>query len=118
MFDLGWMELLIIGVTALIVVGPKDLPMMFKKVGNFVGRAKRMAREFKSTMEAAADETGLRETSDMLKKIDAAKDPTNFFENEASKVFSQENSEFKKNELDKNSSEVKKIKKSRKVKGN
>ena len=35
MFDLGWMELLVIGVVALIVVGPKDLPIMFKTVGNF-----------------------------------------------------------------------------------
>ena len=35
MFDLGWMELLVIGVVALIVVGPKDLPVMFKTVGNF-----------------------------------------------------------------------------------
>ena len=70
MFDLGWMELVIIGVTALIVVGPKDLPVMFKTVGNFVGKAKRMAGEFKSTMEAAADETGLREGSDMLSTID------------------------------------------------
>jgi sec-independent protein translocase protein TatB len=83
MFDLGWMELLIIGVTALIVVGPKDLPVMFKTVGNFVGKAKRMAGEFKSTMEAAADETGLKEGSDMLKTIDGIKDPVDFFKNEA-----------------------------------
>ena len=79
MFDLGWMELLIIGVVALIVVGPKDLPMMFKTVGNFVGKAKKMARDFQMTMNAAASETGLKETSDILKKIDDAKDPKAFF---------------------------------------
>ena len=90
MFDLGWMELLIIGVTALIVVGPKDLPVMFKTVGNFVGKAKRMAGEFKSTMEAAADETGLREGSDMLKTIDKMKDPVKFFKNEANNALDPE----------------------------
>ena len=78
MFDLGWTELLVIGLTALIVVGPKDLPMMFKTVGNFVGKAKRMAREFQSTMEAAADETGLKETNDLIKSMDSVKDPKSF----------------------------------------
>ena len=90
MFDLGWMELIIIGVTALIVVGPKDLPVMFKTVGNFVGKAKRMVGEFKSTIEAAADETGLREGSDMLKTIDEMKDPVEFFKNEASNALDAE----------------------------
>ena len=82
MFDLGWMELLIIGVTALIVIGPKDLPGMFKTMGNFVGKAKGMARDFRLTMEAAADETGLKEASEVLTKISDAKDPTKFFKNQ------------------------------------
>ena len=37
MFDLGWTELMVIGIVALIVVGPKDLPGMFQAVGKFVG---------------------------------------------------------------------------------
>jgi sec-independent protein translocase protein TatB len=82
MFDLGWMELIIIGVTALIVVGPKDLPVMFKTVGNFVGKAKRMAGEFKSTIEAAADDTGLKETSELMNNLDNLNDPTKFFKEE------------------------------------
>ncbi|MEO9464349.1 twin-arginine translocase TatA/TatE family subunit, partial [Sulfitobacter pontiacus] len=36
MFDMGWSELLVVGVVALIVVGPKDLPVLFRKVGQFV----------------------------------------------------------------------------------
>ena len=79
MFDLGWMELLVIGVVALIVVGPKDLPIMFKTVGNFVGKAQKMAREFRRTMDAAASETGLKETAETLKKIDSTRNPQNFF---------------------------------------
>lgn len=61
MFDLGWSELLVIGVVALIVVGPKDLPVMFRNVGRMMGKARGMAREFTSAMNAAADETGMRE---------------------------------------------------------
>jgi len=76
MFDLGWSELLIIGVVALIVVGPKDLPILFRKVGQFVGKAKGMAREFSSAMNDAADDTGVREISSGLNKsLKAATNP-------------------------------------------
>ncbi|MFK7938990.1 MAG: Sec-independent protein translocase protein TatB [Roseovarius sp.] len=74
MFDLGWTELLVIGIVALIVVGPKDLPGMFKAVGNFVGKAKRMAREFSQAMNDAADDSGM---GDIQKTLKAAANPMN-----------------------------------------
>ncbi|SHJ67221.1 sec-independent protein translocase protein TatB [Shimia gijangensis] len=67
MFDIGMPELLVIGVVALIVVGPKDLPMLFQQVGKFVGKAKGMAREFSSAMNQAADSSGVRDVTDTLK---------------------------------------------------
>jgi sec-independent protein translocase protein TatB len=67
MFDLGWSELLVVGVVALIVVGPKDLPVMFRNVGRFVGKARGMAREFSRAMEAAADEAGMKDIDKTLK---------------------------------------------------
>lgn len=70
MFDIGWLELMVIGVVALIVVGPKDLPGMFRTVGQFVGKARGMAREFQRSMEAAADESGLKEAADTMKGLD------------------------------------------------
>ncbi len=52
--DIGWMELLVIGVVALIVVGPEDLPGMFKKLGQMVGKVRGMAKDFTNAMNEAA----------------------------------------------------------------
>ncbi len=68
MFDLGWTELMVIGIVALIVVGPKDLPGMFRAVGKFVGKAKQMAREFSRAMNEAADDAGVSDVTSTLKK--------------------------------------------------
>lgn len=67
MFDLGWSELLVIGVVALIVVGPKDLPVLFRNVGRWVGKARGLAREFSRAMNDAADEAGVKDISKGLK---------------------------------------------------
>ena len=84
MFDLGWTELLLIGIVALIVVGPKDLPVLFRNVGRFVGKARGMAREFTSAMNEAADQAGVNEVAKGLKAatnpvgtaLDGVKDAT------------------------------------------
>jgi sec-independent protein translocase protein TatB len=72
MFDLGWTELLLIGIVALIVVGPKDLPVMFRTLGKFTGRLRAMARDFTRAMEDAADEAGVK---DIAKDLRAATNP-------------------------------------------
>lgn len=74
MFDIGWTEMLVIGIVALIVVGPKDLPVLFRKAGQAVGKAKGMAREFSRAMNDAADETGMK---DVAKGFKAATNPIN-----------------------------------------
>ena len=75
MFDLGWSEMLLIGIVALVVVGPKELPGLFRSIGQAVGKARGMAREFTRAMEAAADESGIREID---KTIRAATRPAQF----------------------------------------
>jgi sec-independent protein translocase protein TatB len=73
-FDLGFAEMLVIGIVALIVVGPKDLPVLFRQAGQFMGKAKGMAREFTKAMNDAADDAGMK---DIQKTIRTATNPVN-----------------------------------------
>lgn len=70
MFDIGWGELFLIGIVALIVVGPKELPGLFRTVGVLTGKARAMARDFQRTLEQAADESGMSEVSKSLKSLE------------------------------------------------
>ncbi|HEU0221564.1 MAG TPA: Sec-independent protein translocase protein TatB [Paracoccaceae bacterium] len=63
MLDIGWSELLVIGVVALLVVGPKDLPKLFHTVGQYMNKARAMAREFQRNMEEAARDAGVDEVT-------------------------------------------------------
>ena len=70
---MGWMELMLIGVVALIVVGPKDLPVMFQSLGKMTAKIKRMGREFSSAMNDAANATGAKDIAKDLKGMTSAK---------------------------------------------
>lgn len=73
MFDIGWSELMLIGIVALIVVGPKDLPKLFHALGQFTAKARGMARDFQRAMEQAAREAGAEDIAKDLKTIGSVK---------------------------------------------
>jgi len=61
MFDIAWSELLVIIVVALIVVGPKDLPRLMRTAGQWAGRARAMADQFRRSFDDIARQTELDE---------------------------------------------------------
>jgi sec-independent protein translocase protein TatB len=73
MFDIGWTELLVIGVVALIVIGPQDLPDMFRQLGRFTGKMRAMARDFQRAMDDAAKTSGMNDVAKDLRSATSAK---------------------------------------------
>ena len=79
MFDIGWSELVVIAVVALIAIGPKELPAVLRTVGQYMGKIRRMASEFQGQFQEAMREA---EMADLKKSVDemtdAAKGLTDF----------------------------------------
>jgi sec-independent protein translocase protein TatB len=71
--DLSWSELLVIGIVALIIIGPKDLPGMFRELGRFTAKVRSMGREFSRAMEQAAKDTGVKDVAEDLRKMSSPK---------------------------------------------
>ena len=69
MFGLGWAEIMVAAVVGLIVIGPKELPVVFRKIGQFVGKAKGMASDFSRAMNDAADDSGMKEAMDSMHSL-------------------------------------------------
>ena len=65
--DIGGVELIIVAVVALLVVKPKDLPVMMRKVGEFMGKARRMASDFRASFEDMARQT---EVDDLRRQVE------------------------------------------------
>ncbi len=85
MFDIGWQELFLIGVVALIVVGPKDLPKVMRTAARLLNKARAMSREFQASLAEMAREAELDEVKrnveraarfDLDKELRSAVDPT------------------------------------------
>jgi len=71
MFDIGWSELVVIAVVALIAIGPKELPGVLRTVGQWMGKARKMAAEFQGQFNEAMREA---EMADLKKSFDDIKD--------------------------------------------
>jgi sec-independent protein translocase protein TatB len=68
LLDFGWSELMLIGIVALIVIGPKDLPKALRVAGFWVRKARTLSREFQSSVEQMVREAELDEMRQELKK--------------------------------------------------
>jgi sec-independent protein translocase protein TatB len=71
MFDIGWSELVVIGVVALIAIGPKELPGVLRTIGQWMGKARRMAAEFQGQFQEAMREA---EMADLKKSFDEVRE--------------------------------------------
>jgi sec-independent protein translocase protein TatB len=76
MFDIGWSELVVIAVVALIAIGPKELPGVLRMVGQWIGKARRMATEFQGQFQEAMREA---EMADLKKTFDDVKETASGF---------------------------------------
>ncbi|MBL4871214.1 MAG: twin-arginine translocase subunit TatB [Robiginitomaculum sp.] len=68
--QIGFAEMLVIAILALVVVGPKDLPVMMRKAGQFVARLKSLGQEFKSAFDQIGEDD---ELADLRREIDELK---------------------------------------------
>jgi len=70
MFDIGWSEIVVIAVVAVVVVGPKELPRMLRTFGKTMGQVRRMSNDFKRQFDEAVREAereaGLEDTKTQL----------------------------------------------------
>jgi sec-independent protein translocase protein TatB len=69
MFDFAWTELALIGVVALVAIGPKDLPVAIKTVAGFIKKARRMASEFQGHVDEMVREANLQEVRDQFNQL-------------------------------------------------
>src|ERR1043166_8141376 len=76
MFDIGWSELVVIAVVALIAIGPKELPGVLRMVGQWMGKARKMAAEFQGQFQEAMREA---EMADLKKSFDEVKEAASGF---------------------------------------
>ena len=76
MFDIGWSELVVIAVVALIAIGPKELPAVLRTVGAYMGKIRRMASEFQGQFQEAMREA---EMADLKKHVDEMSDAAKGF---------------------------------------
>jgi sec-independent protein translocase protein TatB len=79
MFDINWSELVVIGVVALIVIGPKELPAVLRAIGQWTTKIRRMAGEFQSQFQEAMREAEMADLKKQVNELgDAAKGVTDF----------------------------------------
>jgi len=86
MFDIGWTELLVLAVIAILIVGPKDLPRMLYSLGQNLGKLRRTADDFRRQFNESMREAGMDDVRNDMKKMSDL-NPANQVKNEIEKTF-------------------------------
>jgi sec-independent protein translocase protein TatB len=71
MFDIGWSEILVIIVVAIVVVGPKELPRLMGTFGRYAGKLRRAAAEFQRQFDEAIRDTEMAEVKKAMESVRA-----------------------------------------------
>jgi sec-independent protein translocase protein TatB len=95
MFDIGWTEMALIAVVAVIVIGPKELPKVMRELGTWVARARGMSRVFMDQLEEMSRQSGIdevRKEAEALRHLNPAQqlekavDPDGSLKNQMSEI--------------------------------
>jgi sec-independent protein translocase protein TatB len=93
MFDIGWSELLVIGIVALVVIGPKELPGVLRTIGQMMGKVRRMASEFQGQFNEAMREAELDDLRKQAEKLNLNVNPLESVKDEITKPVEKISSE-------------------------
>jgi len=95
MFDIGWTEMALIAVVAVVVIGPKELPKVMRELGSWVARARGMSRVFMDQLEEMSRQSGIdevRKEAEALRQINPARqleqaiDPDGMLRNQSAEL--------------------------------
>lgn len=92
-FGIGYTELVVIALVAIIVIGPKDLPRVLRGLGRMMNKMRGMAREFQGHMDAAMKEAGLDEVKRDLQSL---KNPITSVKDSVTSELNKQDESFKK----------------------
>lgn len=87
MFDIGWSELLVIGIVALVVIGPKELPGVLRGIGQMMSKVRRMASEFQGQFNEAMREAELDDLRKQAEKLNMTVNPLEGMKDAVTKPF-------------------------------
>ena len=90
MLDLGWTEILVVGVVALIVIGPRDLPAALHTFGKYVGKMRSMVRDFQQGIDDIAREQELQEIQKNIRDFSQPKQAIQSYVSDIEREFTED----------------------------
>jgi sec-independent protein translocase protein TatB len=99
-FGIGYTEIAVIAIVAVIVIGPKDLPKVLRAFGQTLGKMRGMAREFQGHLDQAMKEAGLedvkKEVQNLKSSVESAANPIKAVKSELAADLKKHDDDFKK----------------------